>query len=154
VRLYLPQFADEDADEDASPAGGHRIGTVLITEDDPDVLAVAVEGLRALGYEVYSAANAAEALTILKRDAPIDVLFTDIVMPRGMNGVELAREARRLRPGLCVLLSSGYARPGLQPDPDAFFLPKPYQITDLAHQLETLIASNEQRRRDVNRRAS
>jgi CheY-like chemotaxis protein len=154
VRVYLPQFVDADGQEDASLAGGHRIGTVLITEDDPDLLAVAVEGLRALGDEVYSAANAAEAMTILKRDAPIDVLFTDIVMPRGMNGVELARAARRLRPGLRVLLSSGYARPGLQPDPDAFFLPKPYQITELAHQLETLIASNEETRGGANRGAS
>jgi PAS domain S-box-containing protein len=152
VRLYLPQFVD-GAEQEGSPSRGQRLGTVLITEDDPDVLAVAVESLRALGYKVYSAANATEALTILERDTRIDVLFTDIVMPRGVNGIELAREARRLRPGLRVLLSSGYARPGLQPGQDAAFLAKPYQIAELASQLEALLASSERARRNANRRA-
>jgi len=68
------------------------------------------------------------------------VLFTDIVMPHGMNGVELAQEARRLRPGLRVLLSSGYSWPGLQPDQEAVFIAKPYKIPELARRLETLIA--------------
>jgi CheY-like chemotaxis protein len=104
---------------------------------------MAVETLRALGYEVYSAANASEALTILKRNTPIDVLFTDIVLSRGINGIELAREARRLRPEIRVLLASGYTHPGLQIDEDVMhFIPKPYRVPDLARQLEDMVKSS------------
>ncbi len=142
VRMFLPRL-----NEDGTARGGSeatpRIGTVLITEDDPDVLTIAVETLRSLGYEVYSAANASEALTILKRNTPIDVLFTDIVLPRGINGIELAREARRLRPEIRVLLASGYTRPGLQIDEDAMhFIPKPYRVPELARQLEEMVRSS------------
>jgi len=71
---------------------------VLITEDDPDVLTIAAETLRLLGYDVHTATNATEALAILNQGTPIDILFTDIVMPNGMNGIALAREAR-IAPG-------------------------------------------------------
>ncbi len=138
VRMLLPKLADQDG-ESEEIGGARRNGTVLITEDDPDVLTVAVETLRALGYEVYSAANASEAMTILRRDTPIDVLFTDIVMPNGMNGIELARKAKQLRPEIRVLLASGYSRPGDEIESDAKFIPKPYQMPELARQLETMI---------------
>lgn len=142
VRMFLPRLSEEGPAGDGSEATP-RIGTVLITEDDPDVLTIAVETLRSLGYEVYSAANASEALTILKRNTPIDVLFTDIVLPRGINGIELAREARRLRPEIQVLLASGYARPGLQVDEDVMhFIPKPYRVPDLARRLEEMVRSS------------
>ena len=75
---------------------------------DPEVLDVTVETLRGFGWEVLTAPDGPSALSVLRRDADIDVLFTDIVMPRGMNGLELARQARRLRPELRVLLASGY----------------------------------------------
>ncbi len=139
VRLFLPTLPEQDAAINGPAETMRRAGTVLITEDDPDVLAIAVETLRALGYEVYSAANASEALTILQRGTPVDVLFSDIVMPGGMNGVELAREARRLRPGISVLLSSGYSRPGIQPEEGTNFIPKPYQMPELARRLEALL---------------
>jgi CheY-like chemotaxis protein len=154
VRLYLPRLIDEAAQADAPCNGAGRRGSVLITEDDPDVLAVGVETLRSLGYEVHTAANAFEALAILQGDTPIDVLFTDVVMPRGMNGVELAQEACRLRPGLPVLLSSGYSRPGLQADQEAVFIAKPYKIPELARRLETLIAGEPNSRRKPDQRTS
>ena len=142
VRMFLPRLNEEGVAREDSKATP-RIGTVLITEDDPDVLSIAVETLHSLGYEVYSAANANEALTILKRNTPIDVLFTDIVLPRGINGIELAREARRLRPEIRVLLASGYTRPGLQVDEDVMhFIPKPYRVPDLALQLEEMVRSS------------
>ncbi len=142
VRMYLPRLTEEGTARGGSEAAS-RMGTVLITEDDPDVLTIAVETLRSLGYEVYSAANASEALTILKRNTPIDILFTDIVLPRGINGIELAREARRLRPEIRVLLASGYARPGLQVDEDVMhFIPKPYRVPDLARRLEKMVRSS------------
>src|SRR5207249_8705057 len=86
---------------------------VLIVEDDPEVLDVTVETLRRLGYAVLTAPDGPAALAVLRREANVDILFSDIVMPRGMNGVELARAAKRLRPELHVLLVSGYPPPAL-----------------------------------------
>jgi CheY-like chemotaxis protein len=140
--MLLPKLADQGSESEEAAGEARRNGSVLITEDDPDVLTVAVETLRALGYEVYSAANASEAMTILRRDTPIDVLFTDIVMPNGMDGLELARKAKQLRPGIRVLLASGYSRPGYEIEADAKFIPKPYQMPELARQLEAMIASS------------
>ena len=140
--MLLPKLADQGSKSEKAAGEARRNGSVLITEDDPDVLTVAVETLRALGYEVYSAANASEAMTILRRDTPIDVLFTDIVMPNGMDGLELARKAKQLRPGIRVLLASGYSRPGYEIEPDAKFILKPYQMPELARQLEAMIASS------------
>jgi CheY-like chemotaxis protein len=115
---------------------------VLVVEDDPDVLEIAIESLEGLGYKVYSADNAANALTILHRDVPIDVLFTDVVMPN-MTGVELARQARLLRPSLRVLLSSGYARDALSGreaiPQDIEFIAKPYPLPVLADRLGSMI---------------
>ncbi len=139
VRMFLPRLA-EDVGSEASTETVARAGAVLVVEDDPDVLAVAVEALSSLGYDVYSAANATEALSILRRETPIDVLFSDIVMPGNMNGIELAREARRLRPGIRVLLSSGYTRPDLLAEDNSDFIPKPYQMAELDRQLRAMIA--------------
>jgi PAS domain S-box-containing protein len=116
-----------------------RAGTVLVVEDDPDVLQSTVEMVRGLGYDVLTAGDAVDALSMLKGSIAIDVLFSDIVMPRGMNGVELAREARKLRPELRVVLSSGYANTVLTREhgltPDFSFIGKPYRWPDLAEKL-------------------
>ena len=135
IRIFLPALVDEVAGSDEANAT-KNVGTVLVTEDDPDVLNVAVETLRILGYEVYSAGDASEALAILKRGTPIDVLFADIVMPNGMNRIDLAREARRLRPDIRVLLASGYSRAGIEPGEDMEFIAKPYRMPELARCLE------------------
>jgi PAS domain S-box-containing protein len=151
VRLYLPSSGGE-VEETASPnvtvEKKPRLSTVLAVEDDPDVLDVAIEMLRGLGYQVFSAPNAVEALAILRRDdARIDILFTDIVMPKGMDGIELAREARRLRPKLQILLASGYPRDGRDRGEDiaddAVFVMKPYQVSVLAESLRELTRSIE-----------
>jgi CheY-like chemotaxis protein len=137
VRLFLPRLQDEAATDESSERS-QKIGTVLVTEDDPDVLCVSVETVRLLGYEVYSAANASEALTILRRQTPIDILFTDVVMPNGMDGIQLAHEARKMRPGLRVLLSSGYSRLDAK-DENIEFITKPYQLPELARHLSALL---------------
>ncbi len=151
VRIYLPSGGRE-VEEKALPNGAAekkpRLPTVLAVEDDPDVLDVAIEMLRGLGYQVFSAPNAVEALAILRRDdARIDILFTDIVMPKGMDGIELAREARRLRPKLQILLASGYTRAGRDGGEDiaddAIFVMKPYQVSVLAESLRELTRSIE-----------
>jgi two-component system, NtrC family, sensor kinase len=105
---------------------------VLVVEDEPDVRAVVEEGLRALGYETVSAGDAETALEILRRERRIDLLFSDVVMPGTRNGVQLCDEARRLRPGLKVLLTSGYNTVlGATPS-DIRVLSKPYDNTRLA----------------------
>jgi signal transduction histidine kinase/DNA-binding response OmpR family regulator len=109
--IYLPQsqaaLSQRNADDAAAEAvrGSER---VLVVEDDPAVLAMAVETLEGLGYQVTTADTAAAALKRLKGRKAFDMLFSDVVMPGGVNGVELAHMALAERPGLKVLLTSGY----------------------------------------------
>lgn len=131
VRIFLPGRVPKE-----NAAG--KLGSVLVTEDDADVLTIAAETLRLLGYEVYTATNATEAIAILNSSTPIDILFTDIVMPNGSNGIALARDARRLRPEIRVLLTSGYSRDRMDADDDWAFISKPYQMPELARQIEAL----------------
>ena len=114
--------------------------TILIVEDEPFLLIFAAEELSALGYRVLKASNARDALKHIQEDARIAVLFSDIVMPGGMNGVQLAVEARRIRPGLKVLLTSGGANPTMDAVPaDLDVLVKPYRPEDLGQTLRRLI---------------
>lgn len=133
IRIFLPGLVPAGAQK------GDRSGAVLVTEDDADVLTVAAETLRLLGYEVHTAVNATEALAILNQGIPIDILFTDIVMPHGLNGIALAREAKRLRPDIRVLLASGYSRDRMDAGEDMAFIAKPYQMAELARQLEAIM---------------
>ncbi|WP_158046779.1 PAS domain S-box protein [Skermanella pratensis] len=82
---------------------------ILLVEDDALIRVATMSTLEDQGHRVKGAANANEALVILRGDQPLDLLFSDIVMPPGMNGAELARLAQRLRPGLAILLTSGFA---------------------------------------------
>jgi signal transduction histidine kinase len=147
VEMYLPRSSE--APMAALPLGlapiraanGHE--TVLVVEDDPDVLNIAVSGLVELGYDIKVASDAREALAILRTDPSIDVLFSDVVMPGGMNGAQLASEAQRLRPDLKVLLTSGYTASALTQDhglPEQMeVLRKPYRREDLANKLRLVI---------------
>ncbi len=113
VSLFFPQSTDADEGEAAGPSQAplRRASdgeTVLLVEDDEQVLTMAVESLEDLRYRVVVARNAAEALDHLRGGERIDVVFSDVVMPGGMNGSQLAREAQRARPGIKVLLTSGY----------------------------------------------
>jgi len=83
---------------------------VLAVDDDPDVLPIAVTVLAEMGYSVLEASSAAEALDVLKAHPEIRLLFTDIMMPGGMDGFELAHEAKQLRPELQVVYTTGYAK--------------------------------------------
>ena len=146
VTLYLPAVSPAATGLQTTRPDAVRApaGRILVVEDDPEVLDVAVEMLRGFGYEVLTAPDGPSALAVLRRDAEIDVLFTDIVMPRGINGVELAREARRLRPNVRVLLASGYpasilaADHGASDDGEFAFLGKPYRRAELADKLRAL----------------
>src|SRR5262249_46161289 len=100
--LYLPSVREREgareAAGDAPRARRASNGTVLVVEDDPDVLDAAIETVRSLGYDVLTAGDARAALEILGRNIVIDVLFSDVIMPRGIDGVQLAQQASRLRP--------------------------------------------------------
>jgi PAS domain S-box-containing protein len=138
IEIALPAVrpgAAPAAETAAAPSSrGHE--SVLVVEDEPDVRGVAVAFLRSLGYAVLAAGSAPEAIQILSSDAKIDLLFSDVILGSGMTGGELAHEARRLRPGLRVLLTSGYERTALDEAaaPDAAFelLRKPYRREELS----------------------
>ncbi|QIO32847.1 PAS domain S-box protein [Bradyrhizobium sp. 1(2017)] len=148
VRIYLPHAAagESQADlaegEDTAPRGYE---TILIAEDDPFVRSSVIRRVEALGYRVVAAVNGKEALQQLRTDPGIDMLFTDIVMPGGMSGWELADQARRIRPGLPVLFTSGYALETLveqgRAHAQAIVLTKPYRKAELAQRLRDAFAA-------------
>lgn len=118
--------------------------TVLLVDDDGDARATAVDLLTALGYRVLVAASGVEALDILARDGAIDVLFTDVVMPGGMDGGEVAERARQIRPDIRVLFQSGYFEGALvrggNLGRDDRLLVKPYRRKDLARMMSMILA--------------
>ena len=141
VKIYLPcDEGDGDVPGIGAPAqAAQRYDpadiTVLLVEDDELVRDFASQALTANGYQVLVAGNGTEALEILRGDAAVDLLFTDVIMPGGLNGPQLAEQALALRPGLKVLFTSGYtenaiARQG-QLDPGIPLLNKPYRQVDL-----------------------
>jgi CheY-like chemotaxis protein len=143
ITLYLPTDADaQQSAADDQEAHAKRTPIVLVVEDDADVLESTINMLAALGFEVLTAGDGPAALNRLRRERRIDVLFTDVVMPRGMNGVELAREARAMRPELKVLLASGFPMSALSSEhglTDEFaFISKPYRWADLSDRLRAL----------------
>ena len=105
---------------------------------------VSVRRLKELGYAVIEADSGPAALLVLDREEPIDVLFTDIVMPGGMTGIDLAHEARRRRPELKILFTSGYAEPtaveSAMLTTNVGWLGKPYSINELDAKLRELLA--------------
>ncbi len=137
-RLYLPRcdaarpVSERDAEVPSATPTGHE--TVLVVEDNAEVLELAVTTISDLGYRVLTAADGPSALGIVRGGEPIDLLFSDVVMPGGMNGFELVSKARAIRIGLKALVTSGYAnvhRPGSD-RPDVPLLLKPYRRGDLA----------------------
>ena len=130
----------KDAEPHGAPPGGR---TVLVVEDEADVGRIAIRFLQATGYDVIATDSAHEALALLIGPTPIDVLFSDVVLGSGMNGRELALEARRLRPNLPVLLVSGYpgtaGQGGTDADDGIELLRKPYRREELANALRRVL---------------
>jgi PAS domain S-box-containing protein len=134
VNIYLPGL-----DAPVKAVEALELESVLIVEDEADLMDVASELFRSMGYEVITASNGADALDILERKAHVDILFTDVMMPNGMNGMELARFAAQRYPAMKIILASGYTLPSLRAqyeDVDQFaFMSKPYRMSDLAKKL-------------------
>ena len=147
VRIYLPRANGkpvvDTAPKETLDQAVPYVATILVVEDDVDVREMIVGILFDLGYRTLVATNAPEALAILKQESAIDLLFTDIVMPGGMSGTELAREASSLRPGLKLLLSSGYAREETQARRmrvEFPFIAKPYRPSTLGKKLKEVLS--------------
>jgi CheY-like chemotaxis protein len=140
LRIAATPFGQTMTSRSGSPPAFRKSSdygaSLLVVDDDLDVLEVARGNLSDLGYRVTSASNGRDALNHLGSALPIDLLFTDIVMPE-MNGLQLTDEARRLRPGIKVLLTSGYAIDKLVGSDSRGsdlppILPKPYRREQLA----------------------
>jgi CheY-like chemotaxis protein len=122
---------------DGAPGGSERI---LVAEDDPAVLRLTVDFLESLGYQVVSAATANEALAILREDRGIDLLFSDVIMPGGLSGIDLARSAQVERPDLKILLTSGFVGDTELLGATAYaILDKPYEAAVLAGRLREML---------------
>jgi len=147
VKLYLPRASGAapvvaTADDEDTIVGGSEI--VLLVEDDDAVRHVALTALRSLGYTVIEAIDGPSAMAVLEQRPDVQLLFTDIVMPGGMNGRALADAARRLRPGLPVLYTSGYTEDAIvhqgRLDEGALLLSKPYRRIDLDRAVRAALA--------------
>ncbi|WP_152732190.1 ATP-binding protein [Stutzerimonas stutzeri] len=146
VIMLLPRSArlpdQPDVDEQDSHDGDIApLGSVLLVDDDEEVAALVGEMLEHLGYRVTRTASANDALAALADGCTVDVVFSDVMMPGGMNGVELAREIRVRALGIPVLLTSGYAEAAQQSAAaeGVHVLAKPYRLEDLASALHDAI---------------
>jgi signal transduction histidine kinase len=151
VQLFFPRSNERLSDQQAPSSGQLPLRraatgeTVLLVEDDEQVLTMAVDSLEELQYRVVVARNARQALDHLHGPARIDIMFSDVVMPGGMNGAQLAVEARTLRPELKVLLTSGYvgeAGSGQLGESNLPVLSKPYRRDELAEKLRLVLGSH------------
>ncbi|MFH1341585.1 MAG: ATP-binding protein [Pseudomonadota bacterium] len=144
ITLFFPRVGAPDAtgskplDPIATPAGNE---TILLVEDDDMVRSYVEKELRALGYRVIVTSNGPAALEVLRQPEQIDLLFSDVVMPGGLSGPQLAEEAARLRPELRVLFTSGYSEHpvGWADGPGARILHKPFRRHDLALMLRSVL---------------
>ena len=154
AKIYLPRM-DGAARIESAPPGVRELSAqtprarpgevVLVVEDDDDVRNSTIALLEDLGYSALAARDGAEALAQLRKGGRIDILFTDVVLPRGMNGRVLSQEAAALRPDLPVLFTTGYARNAIihdgRLDAGVQFIAKPYTQEEIAHKLRGVIDS-------------
>ncbi len=146
VLILLPRSGeiaskiDETGLNRIAPGGDE---TILLVEDDADLRETSAANLMQLGYHVLQAGNAEQALQILAESRPVDLLFTDIMMPGGMLGPSLAQRAREMRPDLNVLFTTGYANSGVLATGATVLhsdvLPKPFRTEDLAVRIRQLL---------------
>ena len=145
IKMYLPRAKtmDDTTQEPmpVRPRGGNE--TILVVEDDSLVRRNVVAQLTSLGYKIIEAADGAEALRHVEANGAINLLFTDIVMPGGMNGRTLADEVARRKPSVRVLFTSGYAQNAIvhhgRLDAGVHLLGKPYRMADLARMVRVAL---------------
>jgi len=154
VKIYLPRLHSDEADERPEISSvqipkGSLSQTILVVEDENDVRAYSSGIVRELGYSVLEAANGAAALQILERHPEVALLFTDVGLPGGMNGRQLADAARKVRPDIKILFTTGYARNAIvhdgRLDPGVSLLTKPFTYAALASKLSDTLEASEAR---------
>ena len=146
VKLYLPET---DGSEDAETTETVRLlanvqarpEQILVVEDDPAVRKTVINSLRALGYQTIEASSGPEAIRVLQCNPDVALLFTDVVMPGGMNGVELASRAQEAFPGLRILLTSGFSAQKAAGGSPFHLLRKPYRKARLAEAIENALTA-------------
>ncbi len=152
VRIYLPRLLGAQVVDEAEPAStplpdAAPQETILVVEDDDDVRVITVDSLRELGYRVLDVADGPSALAVLRREPRIDLLFTDVVLPGGMTGAQVAAQARGLLPGLRVLFTTGYARNAIvhqgRLDSGVHLLTKPFSHAELANKIRFLLDTDQ-----------
>ncbi len=149
VRMYLPRLEDERTaaattiGERDTPRGQREL--VLVVEDDAEIRRLSVQALRDLGYQVIEASDGTEALQMLGAHADVALLFTDIVLPGGMTGADIAAKAQAERPKLKVLFTTGYARNAIvhngRLESGVQLLVKPFTFVDLAAKVREVLDS-------------
>jgi CheY-like chemotaxis protein len=151
IRIYLPRSPHQEdvaTEIDSGPITGGT-ETVLIVEDDEDVRVTVVDLLSDLGYRVLKARDAQGALAIIESGVPIDLLFTDVVMPGTLRSPELARKARERLPTIAVLFTSGYTENAIfhggRLDEGIDLLSKPYTRESLARKIRHVLGNQQQR---------
>jgi CheY-like chemotaxis protein len=147
VKLYLPRLLSDDfvsfkkESHEAGERGGRE--TLLVVEDDDDVCSFTCEILRDLGYRVIAARDARSALDVLEKEPDVDLLFTDVGLPDGINGRQLADMAIERRPSLKVLFTTGYARNAIvhhgRLDPGVELVLKPFTQNELAKKVRRIL---------------
>ena len=147
VKLYLPRIAvvgggEEDAGDLPNPEAAQE-ETVLVLEDDDDVRSYSVDTLRELGYRVLEAHDGPSALRLLERQPRVDLLFTDVVLPGGLTGAQVAAQAKVVRPALKVLFTTGYARNAIihhgRLDKGVQLIVKPFSFNELAAKVRDVL---------------
>jgi len=147
VKIYLPRLSRVSHIETPDPSVGVPEAvaeeTILVVEDDDDVRAYSVEILRELGYRVIEAPDGPSALRLLERQLRVDLLFTDVVLPGGMSGAQVAAQARGVNRALKVLFTTGYARNAIvhngRLDQGVQLITKPFSMSDLATRVREVL---------------
>jgi CheY-like chemotaxis protein len=150
IKIYLPRSMQPEVElpnlRNAPVVGGSE--TILVVEDDLAVQATVVDMLQGLGYRVLKANDGQGALTILQSGIPIDMLFTDVVMPGPVRSIEVARQAKEMFPNIEVLFTSGYTQNAIvhggRLDPGVELISKPYRRDELARKIRQLFAARKE----------
>ncbi len=150
VKVYLPRTRDKAEIQQMTPsiepvlAGDGKV--ILLVEDDPELLTLINEYLVELGFRVIQASRAADAIEIFKEEPAIDLLLTDVILPGGMNGSELARVCEDAYPAVRVLFMSGYSKNAIMHqgrlDEGVELIQKPFSLTDLSKRLLLILSRN------------
>jgi PAS domain S-box-containing protein len=147
VRMYLPRAGEQETatqkETVASTPPKESDGTVLVVEDDPDVMSVVTNLLSMQGYRVVEARDGETALAIMEERDDLDLLFTDLVLKGGMSGADVAREVRRRRPRFRVIYTTGHPLSSIEDlmpdDEEPVIVHKPYEMAELTEKLAAVL---------------